>query len=140
MRCPLPFRFPRPLRRLAEGGSNPLKGNGHLILTFNHMPLGNILPTLPWDFFDVIMNVVAGLGAILLTYAIFLEAERRQDAILVIGSACLLVYALWLGNTIFSVAMAGVMVASFIELLEIMTGRHVHSTDMVEDYKNPKGK
>lgn len=103
------------------------------------MPLGNILPTLPWPFFDVLMNVVAGLGAILLTYAIFLEAERKQDAVLVVGSACLLIYALWLGNKIFSVAMAGVMLAALIELFEIMMGRHVHSTEMVEDYKHPKG-
>lgn len=95
---------------------------------------------MPWSLLDIIMNVVAALGAILLTYAIFLEAERRQDAIFVVGSACLLVYALWIGNKIFSVAMAGFMIASFIELIEIMTGRHVHSVDMVESYKNPKGK
>lgn len=104
------------------------------------MPLGNILPSLPWSLLDIIMNVVAGLGAILLTYAIFLEAERRQDALFVVSSACLLVYALWVGNKIFSVAMAGVMIASFIELIEIMTGRHLHGTEMVEEYKNPKGK
>jgi len=104
------------------------------------MPLGNFLPTLPWPFFDVIMNVVAGLGAILITYGVFLEAERKQDAIFTVGSACLLTYALWLGNKIFSVAMAGFMLASFIELVEIMAGRHVHSTEMVEDYKKLKGK
>ena len=102
------------------------------------MPFANILPTLPWSNIDIIMNVVAGLGAIMLTYAIFLEAERRQDIVFMIGSGCLLIYALWIGNTIFSIAMAGVCIGSFIELVEILLGRHVHSTDMVEKYKNPK--
>lgn len=88
------------------------------------MPLGNLLPSLPWPLIDVIMNVVAGLGAILLTYAIFLEAERRQDAVFIIGAGCLLVYALWIGNTIFSIAMAGMCLGAFIELMEIMLGRH----------------
>lgn len=102
------------------------------------MPFANILPSLPWSNIDIIVNVVAGLGAILLTYAIFLEAERRQDIVFMIGAGCLLVYALWIGNTIFSIAMAGVFIGSFIELVEILLGRHVHSTDMVEKYKNPK--
>lgn len=103
------------------------------------MPLLNLLPNLPWPLFDIVMNVVASLGAILITYGVFLEAERRQDAVFTLGSACLLVYSLWLGNKIFSIAMAGFMIASFIELIEIMLGRHVHSTDMVEKYKHPNG-
>lgn len=102
-------------------------------------PIASIFPTLPWTGIDIIMNVVAGLGAIVITYAIFLEAERSQDALLSVGSACLLIYALWIGNKIFSVAMAGVLIASFIELIEIMTGRHAHSEEMVEKYRHPKG-
>ncbi len=97
----------------------------------------NLIPNLPWPLITIIMNVVAGLGAILLTYGIYLEAERRQDAVFLIGAACLLVYALWIGNTIFSVAMFGLAVGSFIELVEIMLGRHVHSEDVVEKYKHP---
>ena len=102
-----------------------------------YMPFFNFLPNLPWPILDIIMNVVAGLGAILLTYAIFLEAERRQDAIFVIGASCLLVYALWIGNKIFSLAMAGVAIGAFIELIEIMLGRHPHTREMTEKYKNP---
>ncbi len=102
------------------------------------MPFYNLIPSLPWPLLDVVMNVVAGLGAILLTYGIFLEAERRQDAVFVVGAGCLLVYALWIGNTIFSVAMAGVAAASFIELIEIMLGRHTHSAESVEKYKHPE--
>lgn len=102
------------------------------------MPFYNLLPTLPWPLLDIIINVVAALGAILLVYAVFLESERKQDTVFMIGSACLLIYALWVGNKIFSVAMAGLLAASFIELVEIMTGRHVHSEELVEKYKNPK--
>jgi|GEM_PF-624991 len=103
------------------------------------MPLENLLPTLPWPLIEIIVTVVAGLGAILITYAIFLEAERRQDAVFVVGASCLLVYALWVGNKIFSVAMAGLMIGAFIELIEIMTGRHTHSKEMMSEYKCPNG-
>jgi lipid-A-disaccharide synthase-like uncharacterized protein len=91
------------------------------------MPFATIFSTLPWPLLDVVMNVVAGLGAIMLTYGVFLEAERRQDAIFIVGSACLLVYALWIGNKIFSLAMAGLMIGSLIELMEILTGKHKHA-------------
>ena len=109
-------------------------------MSLTHMPISTLLPSLPWPFLTIIMNVVAGLGAILLTYAVFLEAERRQDAVFTVGAACLLVYALWVGNKIFSIAMAGLMIGSFIELIEIMLGRHQHSMELVEDYKKPTGK
>jgi lipid-A-disaccharide synthase-like uncharacterized protein len=101
-------------------------------------PIAAVLPTLPWSTLEIIMNIVAGLGAILLTYGIFLEAEKRQDAVFVVGSAAILVYALWIGNTIFSIAMAGFFVASAIELVELMLGRHHHSEEMVEKYKHPE--
>ena len=104
------------------------------------MPFSNILPSLPWSMTETIMNVVAGLGAILITYAIFLGAERRQDAVFVVASACLLVYALWLGNIIFSLAMGGLMIGAFIELVEIMLGKHVHSDALTEKYKHPNNK
>jgi len=87
----------------------------------------NLFSALPWSLLDTIMNVVAGLGAILLTYGIFLETERRQDAVFIVASACLLVYSIWIGNKIFSVAMAGLMIGSLIELVEILIGRHKHS-------------
>jgi len=96
--------------------------------------------TLPWPLITVIMNVVAGLGAILLTYGVFLETERRQDAVFVIAAACLLIYALWIGNKIFSVAMAGLLVGSLIEMVEIILGKHGHSLKQIEAYKNPNDK
>jgi len=83
-----------------------------------------LFPNMP--LIDIIIYVVAGIGALLLTYGVFLEAERRQDAVFIIASACLLVYSLWIGNTIFSIAMAGLLVGSLIELAEILTGKHKH--------------
>jgi len=102
-------------------------------------PVASIFPSLPWSVLEIVLNVVAGLGAILITYGIFLEAERKQDAVFVVGSACLLVYALWIGNKIFSVAMAGFLLASGIELFEIMTGRHTHTDEHMADFKCPSG-
>lgn len=87
----------------------------------------NFLPTLPWPLLDTIINVVAGLGALLLTYGVFLETERRQDAVFIVASACLLVYSLWIGNKIFSIAMSGLLIGSVIELVEILTGKHKHT-------------
>ncbi|OGH92635.1 MAG: hypothetical protein A2563_03100 [Candidatus Magasanikbacteria bacterium RIFOXYD1_FULL_40_23] len=72
------------------------------------------------------MYVVATLGVILLTYGVFLEAERKQDAVFIIASGCLLVYALWINSLIFSLAMAGLFVGSWIELIEILRGKHHH--------------
>ena len=99
----------------------------------------NLLPNLPWPMLDIIMNVVAGLGAVMLTYGIFLEAERHQDGVFVVASACLLAYAVWIGNKIFSLAMGGLLVGSFIEFIEIIFSRHHHNEELVEKYKNPKG-
>ncbi len=87
-------------------------------------PLANLFPGLPWTPIETIVNIVAILGIIMLIYGIFLEAERRQDAVFVIGSACLFVYALWISNAIFAIAMGGFFVASFVELIEIILGRH----------------
>jgi len=103
-------------------------------------PLSSVLPGLPWSLLEIIMNVVAGLGAIMLTYGVFLEAERRQDAVFTVGAGCLLVYSLWVGNTILSIAMAGFALGSFIELVEIMLGRHHHSQELIEKYKHPESK
>lgn len=86
----------------------------------------NLFPSMPWPILDTIIKVVAALGALLLTYGVFLEAERRQDAVFIVGSACLLVYSLWIGNIIFSLAMAGLFIGSWIELIEILRGKHRH--------------
>lgn len=102
--------------------------------------LFDFLPNLPWPMIEVLVNVVAGLGALLLTYGVFLEAEKRQDIVFIIGGSCLFVYALWISNKIFAIGFAGFTVASTVELVEILIGRHKHSQKMIEDFKNPNGK
>jgi len=84
----------------------------------------NFLPNMP--LVDTVIYIVAISGILLLTYGVFLEAERRQDAVFMIASACLLVYSLWIGNKIFSLAMAGLFIGSLIELVEILSGKHKH--------------
>ena len=75
---------------------------------------------------DIIINVVGMLGALLLVYAIFLEAEKRQDAVFMIGGMCLFVYGLWLGSPVLTIAMALFVLASTYEFIQIMRGKHRH--------------
>ena len=84
---------------------------------------------------ELIIYIVAGLGTVLLVYGVFLEKETRQDAVLAIGAGCLFVYALWIGNRIFSIAMGVFCVASLVELIEIMVAFHRHSKKDIQDYK-----
>ncbi len=88
------------------------------------MFLQTMFPNLPFTLTETIVYIVAALGIILLTYAIFLETERRQDLVLFIGAACLFVYALTIPNRIFMIAMAGIMLASAVEFIEILIGLH----------------
>lgn len=87
-------------------------------------PLPTLLPSLPWDKLEIIITVIAALGAILLTYGIFLKTEKRQDIILLIGALCLLIYALYIGNLLFTIAMSGLALATFVEFIEIVFGLH----------------
>ena len=88
------------------------------------MFLENLLPQLPGTTTEILIYVVAILGIILLGYAIFLETEKRQDLIFMLGSAGLLVYAIYISNLIFTIAMAVIFLASFTEFVEILLGIH----------------
>ena len=87
-------------------------------------PLPSLLPGLPWQSLEVIVTVVAALGAILLTYGIFLKTEKRQDIVLFLGSFALIIYALYIGNLLFTIAMGGLMLATLVEVIEIAMGLH----------------
>lgn len=87
-------------------------------------PLSSLFPAEAFSMLEIITNIVAILGAIMITYGVFLETEKRQDLVFIIGAGCLLVYALWIGNLIFSIAMAGFMVGSLVELVEIIIKKH----------------
>lgn len=74
--------------------------------------------------YTLILQIIAILGIILVSYAIFLETEKKQDIIFVIGFLCLFFYALYLENIIFMTAMGAFTTVSLIELIEIMIGVH----------------
>ncbi|OGH64278.1 MAG: hypothetical protein A2821_01775 [Candidatus Magasanikbacteria bacterium RIFCSPHIGHO2_01_FULL_41_23] len=100
------------------------------------MLLEKILPYLPVSSLpETLVYVVAGAGIVFLTYGIFLEVERRQDLVLLLGACCLIVYALYIRNLIFTLAMAGIAIGSLIEFLEIYFGLHKHSPEDLERYK-----
>lgn len=82
------------------------------------------IPDMPLP--DIIIHVVAMLGVLLITYAVFLEAEKRQDFVFLIGGMCLMVYALSLKSPIFVLAMLGLITASTYEIIQIMRGKHHH--------------
>ena len=88
------------------------------------MLLTNTIPQIPTDTSEILIYVIAGLGIILLTYGIFLETEKRQDLVFLIGSACLLIYAIYIDNLIFMIAMSGIFLASLVEFAEILFGVH----------------
>jgi hypothetical protein len=88
------------------------------------MFLENLLPQLPNTSTEIIIYVTALLGIILLAYGIFLETEKRQDIVFMIGSASLLIYAIFIGNLIFTIAMAVLFLASLTEFIEILIGIH----------------
>lgn len=97
-----------------------------------------LLSIFPLPLDVIIFNVIAGLGAIMLVYGVFLEPEKRQDLVFLIASACLFVYAQFIENIVFSVAMAGLFIGSLIEFVEIMIGLHKHTIQDIEKYKNPR--
>lgn len=99
--------------------------------------LFNLIPGLPWDIMVIAMNAIAMAGATLHIYGVFLEKEKRRDIVFIMGGICLIIYSIWIRNKIFFLAMGGFTLASTIEFIEILTGRHQHTAKMVEDFKNP---
>lgn len=100
------------------------------------MFLTNIFPNLPVSTLETIIYIVAALGIILITYGVFLETERRQDLVFLIGALCLFVYALYINNRIFMIAMGGFAFASLVEFVEIYLGLHKHDKNELKRVKN----
>lgn len=99
------------------------------------MLLQSLLPIIPVGTTETLIFVVGLLGALLLPYAVFLEKERRQDLVVVVGAACLFVYALYHRHIIFSIAMGGLFLAATVEFAEIYLGLHKHSPEDLKKYK-----
>lgn len=94
----------------------------------------NIISCLP----DIIAYIVGILGAVLVIYSQFVEAEFRRDLIRAIGAAGLLIYALFIWNKIFIFASAGIFIAATIEFIEIYFGLHKHKDTDISRYKKMK--
>lgn len=99
------------------------------------MLLESLIPTLPTSLAEIFIFVGAYLGIIFLVYSVFIEQEHRQDIIRMLGSGGLLIYAIYLDNLIFIIAMGAVGLASLIEFIEIATGLHKHSPEDLKRYK-----
>ena len=93
-----------------------------------------------WTTSHIIIAVVAMLGALLMIYGVFLESERRQDLVFLVAGGCLFVYATYIQNKLFAVAMFGFSAASLVEFIEILLGKHHHVCYPSDAVKDPKGK
>ncbi len=99
------------------------------------MLLESLIPHLPTSLAETWIFVGAGLCIILLVYAVFIEKENRQDLVRLIGTGGLLVYAVYIDNLIFTIAMGAIAVASLVEFVEISMGLHKHSPEDLARYK-----
>lgn len=99
------------------------------------MLLESLLPTLPTSPAEIFIYVGAYMGIIFLVYSVFIEQERRQDLIRLLGAGGLLIYAIYLQNSIFIIAMGAVAAATLIEFIEILLGLHKHSPEDLKRYK-----
>lgn len=97
--------------------------------------LMNIIPVLPHNLEGIMTVVCAMLGSVLLIYAVFLEQEHRRDLAILVGAVCLMIYALFIKDTFFVVAMGGLALASLVEFIEIAFGLHKHSPSDLKKYK-----
>ena len=97
--------------------------------------LSGYLPNLATTWQAAFLYVGAILGIILMTYSILVEQEHRQDIIRLLGAGGLLVYAIYIRDLFFIIAMAAVAIMSLIEFIEIYLGLHKHSPEDLKKYK-----
>ncbi|PIR76161.1 MAG: hypothetical protein COU32_03630 [Candidatus Magasanikbacteria bacterium CG10_big_fil_rev_8_21_14_0_10_42_10] len=100
------------------------------------MLLQSLIPYLPSSVAETWIFVGASISIILLMYAVFIEKEHRQDLVRLVGTGGLLVYAIYIHNLIFTIAMAALAVASLVEFIEILLGLHKHSPEDLQRYKS----
>ncbi len=89
-----------------------------------------------WSETQFIIYIIAALGVVLHIYGVFLETARRQDLVFWIAGGCLFVYATYMQEKLFAIAMFGFAAASMIKFIEIMMGKY-HQDPAIKD---PKGK
>ena len=99
------------------------------------MLLQSLVPYLPSSIVETWIFISASLSIILLVYAVFIEKEHRQDIMRLLGAGGLFVYALYIHNLLFMIAMGGLAIDSLVEFIEIMLGLHKHSPEDLQRYK-----
>lgn len=90
------------------------------------MLLENILPNLPNLDLSLLMSALGVFCTFLVVYGFFLETEKRQDVLFMIGFFGLFIYAIFISNPIFILTSLGLFFAATIELIEIIIGIHKH--------------
>jgi len=65
------------------------------------------------------MTIFGIIGLIVISFAIWLKNERRQDVLFVIGGIGLLIYSIVIDNVIFIILQVVFILFAFIELLKI---------------------
>lgn len=94
----------------------------------------NSVPGMDFSLIGLIVTVVGFMGGLALMYGILLEAERRQDAVFVIGSASVFVYALTRQDYVVMFAMLGIFLVAGRELVQIIRGKHHHTETEMLNY------
>ena len=97
------------------------------------MLLESLFPHLPTGR-DLMFIIVGILGAIMLIYSQFIEAENRRDLIRAVGALSLFVYAVSIWNLVFMAAMMGFFLAALTEFIEIYLGFHKHTPGDIKEY------
>lgn len=93
-----------------------------------------------WPIEITVFNIIGFMGALALIYSVLLEAEKHQDAVIVVASASLFVYALFIGNKLFMFATAGIFLVAGRELIQIFRGKHIHSRETIQQCLDPNHK
>jgi len=88
------------------------------------MLLENLIPNLPQLNMEIILLALAIVCTFLIIYGLFLESEKRQDILYIIGFFGLFIYALFISSPVFVFTCLGMFVAATVELIEIMMGIH----------------
>ena len=103
-------------------------------------PLQNWFPLLPGNLPEILITIAGLMGAITLSYAALLEVERRQDAVFLLASASLFVYSAFINDRLLMFAFALLFIISLRELIQIVRGRHHHTTEEIKKYEHPEQK
>lgn len=87
---------------------------------------------------ELLIYVTGILGAVVLVYSQFVEAENRRDLIRLVGALALFVYAFYVEDKLFMGVTLGIALACLIEFIEIYLGYHKHHKEDLYHYKHPK--